>query len=392
MEAQHAFPRDPLAASTSLRRAVIGLAPVLAAATLEQAELRHLAASRYHLDAGGLLLTRDGLEQATRPDVAAHRARLLAGSGARRVLDLTAGLGFDAAACLAEGLHVTAVERDPVTAAYLAHNHPAFDIVAADITAPGVLPSLLQRLDPADVVFVDPARRDPAGSRDARSGRARPERDPSRWSPSWEFIAGIEHQRIAVKVAPGFTPPADWSAEWISVHRTIVECSVFSWGVFHGLRRAVILSAGHEVVIEAGEGTAERWADDVGAWLHEPDPALHRAGALGSLLHDLPGLGRVDADSTWLTGDDPPTASLTAVARSYRVITELTGSNTEQRRTLADAGVDRLTVKCRDVDVDPRVVLRRLGHREGPEHVLVMTRRAGRTRVFLTVAATAQSQ
>jgi THUMP domain-like len=60
--------------------------------------------------------------------------------------------------------------------------------------------------------------------------------------------------------------------------------------------------------------------------------------------------------------------------RSYRLVTELFGSLRQQRRQLADLGVTRLTVKSRDVDADPRVVLRGLAQSEGPQHVLVMTR------------------
>ena len=116
--AVEAHPADPLAAGSLLRRQLPGLDPLQAAAVLEQATLAALARARYGID-GGLLLTRDGLEQGTRPDVADRRARRFAHAGARRVLDLTAGLGFDAA-FLRAGLIVTAVERDPVVAQYLA--------------------------------------------------------------------------------------------------------------------------------------------------------------------------------------------------------------------------------------------------------------------------------
>ena len=58
-----------------------------------------------------------------------------------RVLDLTGGLGLDTAGFAAAGLAVTAVERDPATAAYLAHNCPGARVLAADATAPGCWPT-----------------------------------------------------------------------------------------------------------------------------------------------------------------------------------------------------------------------------------------------------------
>jgi hypothetical protein len=124
-------------------------------------------------------------------------------------------------------------------------------------------------------------------------------------------------------------------------------------------------------------------ADDLGGWLHEPDPAISRAGAL-SVLAAQQQLSAVDADSSWLTGDRP---SSSPALRSYLVLAELAGSLRQQRRQLADLGVTRLTVKSRDVAVEPREVLRSLGVTEGPERVLVMTRRDGRVLSLLTQPA-----
>jgi hypothetical protein len=386
LEAAHAavdaHPSDPLAAGGRLRGQLPGLDPARAAAVLDQAALRRRAAERYGID-GRLLLTRDGLEQATRPDVAARRARRFVAAGTRRVLDLTAGLGFDTAAFLAAGLDVTAVERDPVVAQYLAHNCPDARTVVADATDPVVLGELLADLSPTDVVFVDPARRDPGGPRDVASARSRPERDPERWSPPWSWVAAIDHPRIAVKVAPGFAPPTAWEAEWVSVERTVVECSLSSWALSGVARRAVVMTPPPPTVIDADPALACPRAVGLGRWVHEPDPAVTRAGAVAALAAQQ-GLSAVDAASSWLTGDTP---SSSPALRSYLVIAELAGSAKQQRRQLADRNVTRLTVKTRDVAAEPRAILRSLGVAEGPEHVLVMTRRDGRALSLLTQPA-----
>jgi hypothetical protein len=375
-------PTDPLAAGSLLRRRLPDLDTPQAAAALEQATLSRLAAQRYGIDRR-LLLTRDGLEQGTRPDVADRRARMFAAAGARRVLDLTAGLGFDSAAFLAAGLLVTAVERDPVVARHLAHNCPDATVVLADATDGDVLAGLLDDLSPTDIVFVDPARRDPAGPRDAASARSRPERDPERWSPPWSYVQSLDHPRVAAKVAPGFAPPDDWEAQWVSVDRTVVECSLASWPLSGASRRAVVMTPTPPTVVDADPTLSCPRAETIGTWVHEPDPAVARAGAVPALAAQQ-GLALIDADSSWLTGETP---SGSPALRSYLVLAELVGSPRQQRRQLADLEVSRLTVKSRDVAAEPRDVLRSLGVTEGPERVLVMTRRDGRSLSLLTQPA-----
>ena len=364
---------DPLAASSALRRAHPDLPPDRAAQVLEQAHLRRAARDRHgRPDADALLLTRDGLEQGTRADIAQRRAHLIREAGTRRVLDLTAGLGFDARAFAEAGLHVTAVERDGATAELLAWNLRPWsnaDVVVADATSPDVA-RLVAELEPTDVVFIDPARRDPAGPRDLSTARARPERDPDRWSPPLSFITALTHPRIVIKAAPAFAPPVGWHGEWVSHRRTLAECTAWSWPVFSPTRRAVVM--GEETTVVEPHTRVAR-AKDVGALLHEPDPAIIRAG----LLRDL-GVAWLDEASTWLTSDEPVRPELSPTMRSFRVLDTLAGSTAEQRMTLSGLGITHAVIKSRDVDVDPRKDLARLRLREGGTHVIVMTRHRGR--------------
>ena len=370
---------DPLSAASAFRKTHPDLSGEQAAQVLDQAHLRVLARDRHgRPDADDLLLTRDGLEQGTRGDVAARRAELIWSSGARRVLDLTAGLGFDARAFAQAGLEVTAIERDPATAELLAWNlrhWPNARVLTADAMSSDAQ-ALVDNLDPTDVVFIDPARRDPAGPRDLATGRARPERDPERWSPPLSFIMNLRHSRVVVKAAPAFQPPAGWHAEWISHDRTIVECSAWSWPTFAVARRAVIMNRTPMVV----EPQADTWPiQPIATYVHEADPAIIRAGLLSHL-----GMNRIDDASTWLTTEDPAPAWLRPALRTFKVVRVLGGSLAEQRASLAELGITRLVIKSRDADVDPRQELSRLGVSEGGAHVLVMTRQSGRLISVLT--------
>jgi hypothetical protein len=373
-----AHPEDPLAAASAVRGREWGLTTERAIATAEQAALRRLAAQRYGIAAGRLLLTRDGLEQATQPRVANARAALVAGGGASTVLDLTAGLGFDASAFGSAGLQVIAVERDPATAAFCSHNNPGADVIVGDATDPTLVRALLARLGPMDVVFVDPARRSVAAPRELGSARARPERDPERWSPPWSFVAGLPHPRIAVKTAPSFEPPANWYARWTSVDRTVVECSTFSWPVLAAKREAAVLNG--DITHALGAGAAPLpTAAAIGGWLLEPDPAITRAGAESALRTRQPDLQVIGPGSSWLTCVAAPSPDLTGLVRAYRVVMELSGSPRRRRDELRRRGIETLTVKTKDVREDPMQVLRQLDCREGTGMTLILTRWRGRT-------------
>ncbi len=369
---------DVLRAGSRLREQ--GLSPVQAAAALDQESLHRLARERGMEPGPDMLLTRDGLEAGTGPAVARHRADVLRAAGARRVVDLTGGLGFDSRALLAAGLAVTAVERDPVTARYLAANCPGATVVTADSTDADLLADLLADLAPSDVVLVDPARRDPAAARAAVTARARPERDPERWSPPWSWVAALPHPRVAVKTAPGFRPPDDWFAQWVSVDRTIVECSAYSWDATgHRRSAAIVLRGDLSAVVPAGSTAGPDATAAVGMMLHEVDPAVVRAGALAALSTEL-GLSPLGADSTWLTGDEDVHH---AALRSFRVVAHLAGASRDRRRRLHDLGVTHASVKCRDVDIEPRQVLHELGLREGTGPVVIVTRAGGSTLMVL---------
>jgi hypothetical protein len=113
--ARAALEDDPssLAAAERWRR---WLDPDRAAAVLDQIALRRRARAKLGAWAEALFLTREGLEMATRAEVAQWRAARLAAAGIERVVDGGTGLGIDATACVRAGLTVRGYERDPVLA------------------------------------------------------------------------------------------------------------------------------------------------------------------------------------------------------------------------------------------------------------------------------------
>ena len=84
---------DPMASAEAVRR--IEPDADRAAAALTQVGLRARAVPKFGDDAVRLYFTPDGLEQATHPRVAAHRAARIAAADLETVVDLSCGIGGD---------------------------------------------------------------------------------------------------------------------------------------------------------------------------------------------------------------------------------------------------------------------------------------------------------
>ena len=145
----------------------------LVAAAITMSRLRERGRAKFGAAAEGMWFTPDGLEQATHPAVAAHRARRIAATvgGGAGVLDLCCGIGSDLLALGAAGLAPVGVDLDPLTAAVAAANTGA-PVECADATT---------RDRPETGVFIDPARR-------AARGRVF---DPAAYRPPWDFVLGL---------------------------------------------------------------------------------------------------------------------------------------------------------------------------------------------------------
>ncbi len=296
---------------TSLRAQGHGVDSVRLA--LEQVELRDKAAITWKTSGShrqNWYFTRDGLEAASHPLVAAFHAYIISRSDASAVIDLTAGLGSDSAAFIHAGLTTTAVERDAKTAAFLAYNLPAAKILITDSTLLD-----LNEWDPRDTaIFIDPARR--GTSRSLDGARALPERDPERWSPPMSFVtrlANIFH--VFVKTAPAFSPPVGWAQFVVSLDANVVE--MFTTNATTGTYAVMINSENEDTSLitqEEGPFTHVQAGISLEGFLYELDPAITRAGLAPQVASEL-GLTPVGAKSIWLFGAATPFAH----ARSYRV-------------------------------------------------------------------------
>ena len=334
---------DPssLAAGERLRRR---LPPGRAAAVSSQVALRRRAVAKFGDRAARLFFTPDGLEQASRPEVARWRADRFAAAGVRRVVDLGCGIGTDALALVERGVPVDAVERDPVTAVLAAANLGDRGRVHAG-TAEELWPALAG--DGAGV-FCDPARRTSSG----RSWRVED------LSPSWEFVRELlaGDAPAAVKLGPGLAHrliPDGVAATWVSHRGDLVELSLWS-GAWAAGRQAVLLPGGH--VLAAGDAAAVPAAGPVGRFVHEPDPAVVRAGAVGALARLLDARPVGDGIAYLTSAEARPTP----FATSFEVLDVLDAGEKALRSWIRRERIGTLEIKKRGVDVDPAALRRRL--------------------------------
>ncbi|WP_055083327.1 class I SAM-dependent methyltransferase [Kocuria salsicia] len=403
-------PYDPaasLSVSKSLRAR--GHSPELVSAALTQSRLRAKARAKFGDYAQHMVFTRDGVEQATRWSVAALHAQRFAQAGIEHVVDLGCGVGADSLALAALDRTVTAVERDPLTAAVATVNLTGWDrarVVCADAETLD-----LADLDagPVDGVWLDPARRVTG------SGSTRRIFDPEAFSPPLSFVTGLAADGLAVgaKIGPGIPHehvPEDAEAQWISDHGDVVEAVLW----FNAVRRqdvaraALVLgrgggaaasSAPESAVLEsraretgaaepagtaenapaAAELTSASWQSPapegellgpVDRYLYEPDGAVIRAGLVTDLAQRL-GAHLVHPSIAYLSSD---TLVATPLARAYEVREVLPHTVKVLKKWVREHDVGTLEIKKRGTDVTPEQLRRQLAPRGSGRATLVMTR------------------
>lgn len=344
--------------------------PAHVAAAMSQVALRRDAAAKLGPDAAVMYFTRDALEQATHCDVARHRAERAIRSGLHSVLDLTCGLGADLVAFSRAGLDVSAVDRDPLTAAIAAANLRALRLDGHV----GVGTAERQDLAAADLLFVDPAR---------RSARGRVF-DPDAYSPPWGFVESLFGRDTVVKAAPGIAHslvPEAVEAEWISLDGQLREAALWSGRAVSAHRRATVLSRRHGPVSVSD-------ADDPGAvevrppgrFVYEPDDAVTRAHLVEVVAARVGGW-LLDRHLAYVSSDEQCGGPLW---RGFEVVDVLPFREKSLRAALRARDIGPLTIKKRGVGVTPETLRNRL-RLTGTETATIIVSRTPRGAVVLLV-------
>ncbi len=371
----HAVALDDAHVATVLNGLRRRFAPEQAGALVALARVRRRAATKFPA-ADRLFFTAEALEQATTHTIAAARAAWIdryAPPGP--VLDLGCGIGGDTLA-LAALRPVIAYERDPVRRRLAQANAEALglgervafraDDWAADLVA--------GRLPEAAAVFIDPPRR-----RDDRRLYRLDDLDPpvAVWLQVQAMIPAL-----GVKVMPGVDDddiPPGAGVQFISHDRVCKEAVLWFGPLARQARWASVHTAtGWHTLVASG---APPPLGDLrpGMALHEPDPAVIRAGAFSELCEQLDA-HLFDPQIAYLVGAPDRTHPL---VQSFRILEVHPFSLKLLQARLAALGIAQVELKKRGAPFAPESLRGRLKPQPGDRAGTAFFTRRGDDRIMI---------
>ena len=347
-------------------------APELVSAAITQAKLRAKAKKKFGPFAERMLFTRDGLEQASRLSVSAHRANRFLQSGIENVVDLGCGIGGDSMAMAGLGLKVTGVEIDEVTAAFAHYNLAGLGVEVIQNDAQEI------SLDKYDAVFSDPARRR------LGPGESRNRLSVFDYTPPVSWLMEVAKSKpTAIKLSPAdnyeqFGDEFDY--EWISADGELVELTLYS-STLRGdnIRQARLLTSGGNYVYGSESFISPvPEVSEIGRYIFEPDASLIRSGLMGefAIEHELK---LIDNKIAYLTSDSPVQSPW---LKGFEIEKQLALDPKTISKELAERDVGILEIKKRGVDITPEEFRKKLKLRGKGAASLIITKR-GDTRVAL---------
>ncbi len=361
-----------LARLTELRR---GFTPQEAGALLATARLRQRAVNKFP-DAARLLFTAEALEQATTAVVAEHHAEWIdqhAAPGA--VLDLGCGIGGDTLA-LARRRQVIAYDIDPLRLRLAEANATSCGLAdriefrCADWTqelAHGRLPA-------AAAAFADPAR---------RVGDRRVFHLDEMLPPIGALLAlQAMMPALGVKVMPGVEDreiPSGCGVEFIGHDGTCKEAVLWFGQLARHERWASIFVDGRLSTWPTAGGQAPVGPLAAGMSLHEPHPALIRAGALAELCSAL-SAHLFDSQIAYLVTEE---ATNHPLVQSFVIEEVARYSLKGLNRRLQRAGIGQVELKKRGFPVEPESLRPRLKLTAGGRSAVIVFTRRGNERLMI---------
>lgn len=355
--------------------------PHIAGALLTMVRLRQRAMDKFP-KGDQLFFTAEALEQATAFPIADARAAWIdrhAPPGP--ILDLGCGIGGDTLA-LARYRPVIAYETSS-TRLQLAQANAAIlnladriEFCHADWTtalSAGTLPT-------AAAAFVDPARRV-----DGRRVFSLHQMQPP-LSALLQLQAQVPN--LAVKVAPGVNEaeiPDNCHVMFVSHARTCKE-AVLCFGLVRGdstRRWALVYDGARWHRIDASLQPPPTGLIQVGQYLHEPDPAVIRAGSFVELCEML-SAHLFDEQIAYLVGNRPSAGTPAApFVQTFRLTEILPASLKQLNRRLQAHRIGSVELKKRGSPVEPESLRPRLKLTPGGGDAVVILTRQGDRRLML---------
>jgi SAM-dependent methyltransferase len=352
-------PSTAIAIATRLRKSY---PPALVTAAMEMTDLRSRAKGKF-ARADELWFTRDGLEQATSEAIATYRATRFCDLPS--IADLCCGIGGDLLALAAANPNAAlrAVDRDPLH----------LEIAALNARVLGMSERIaFIEADVRDIdissqagIFIDPARR-------SERGRMA----PGESEPPLEWCTGLAtgDRAVGIKTAPGLDHariPDGWEFEAVALGTDLKEAVLWSPRIARTSRSATVIDAGtiHRLEPVAGDAVEIRMPL-AGETLHDPNPAITRAGLVEDLARTIGG-AKIDDRIGFLVAAEPVA---TPFARPLRIVASVPWNEKVLRRAVRDLGGGPVDIRRRGLAGDVNAITKRLRGKGQRALTIAMTR------------------
>jgi len=319
-------------------------------------------------NAESLWLTGTGLEQATHPMIAAHKASRFPADVS--VLDLCCGIGCDASALAARG-PVVAVESDEAMLRRCNWNLDVWGTKEVEFRHDDA--AILDIND--QWIHVDP---------DRRNGRPRPTKRLEQYSPdlAWMQQTVRTAKGGAIKIGPASNFMQKFPGceiELVSLHQECREATVWFGGLAVTEQfRATVLPSGETIAGDPLAAYADAAVEPL-KYICNPDPAVVRSGLIDTVCERF-ALRRLDPEEEYLTTDQLPE---TRFVTSFEVESVLPNNQKQLRQYLRQCPGRYYEVKCRRLPIDAAAITRRLPTGGDIPKVVFFLRSEGKARIVV---------
>ena len=310
------------------------------------------------------------MEQCSSEQTAAYKATLVRGES---FTDLTGGFGVDFAFIARNFKQATMVERNAELCEIAMHNLPLLGLPNAKVVNGDGMDHLRQ-MEPVDVIFIDPARRDQQGRKTVSIADC---------EPNLLEVLETLHAR-AKKILIKYSPMLDITLAIKelkcveSVHDVSVEneCKELLFllsektagsPLFHCVNLSKRGETRYTFTMEEERNATIRQAGSLGKYLYEPYSSLLKAGAYKSLCTHFP-VEKLAVSSHLYTSDEPINDF---PGRAFRVVDTFTLNKKEVKEHLGN--VKKANIAVRNFPLSANELRNRLKIKEGGDIYLFAT-------------------
>jgi hypothetical protein len=321
-------------------------------------------------DMPDIFCDRYALEQATSREIGEYKSGLIPPN--TKVADLCCGMGGDSF-FLHRSVHTTGYDLDTTRLKMY-----DFNLKNLNRNYSIQLQDVCNREYTEDFILIDPARRDDYNG---------PKWDPRSLNPGMEWLQSMisKGYHCLIKLPPGIqhslqSPTLD--TEYIGGHRDCREQLIRSGFLASAepMVRAICVHTKAQFEYPAQDLKKKHLpVKNPGEFLYEPTPVMRRSRLFIPLGQNLD-LWQADTHNSWLSGDRPVHHPF---LNGFKILGRTGNNRNRIKNLLKDFNIGPLSIKSRNVELDPALEIKKLNSKGEQSGVLIYTRIEGKDITFL---------